>query len=160
MYTGVGDRGTTRLGDGAEVPKDHPRVAAYGAGAIIVAGGFDTGTWDVAFARFTAAGALDTSFDGDGIAERLFKTRRDDGFTEDPFIRPECGVQRRIGPRDERIAVETVRIAGTAVPPMILVQSSSGATGHLIGISTTFTTSRPPSKRSSARASAVAPSSE
>ena len=36
-------------------------------------------------------------------------------------------------------------------------QNSSGATGHLIGISTTFTTSRPESKRASFFASAVAP---
>ena len=37
-------------------------------------------------------------------------------------------------------------------------QNSSGATGHLIGRSTTLTTSRPPENPSSAAASAVAPS--
>ena len=31
VYTGAGDQGLTRLGDGSEVPKDHPRVLAYGA---------------------------------------------------------------------------------------------------------------------------------
>jgi cob(I)alamin adenosyltransferase len=31
IYTKSGDRGETGLGDGARVPKDHPRVAAYGA---------------------------------------------------------------------------------------------------------------------------------
>jgi cob(I)alamin adenosyltransferase len=30
VYTGVGDQGSTRLGDGSQVPKDHPRVVAYG----------------------------------------------------------------------------------------------------------------------------------
>ena len=30
LYTRTGDAGTTRLADGSEVPKDHPRVAAYG----------------------------------------------------------------------------------------------------------------------------------
>ena len=30
VYTGVGDKGFTRLGDGSQVPKDHPRVVAYG----------------------------------------------------------------------------------------------------------------------------------
>ena len=30
IYTGVGDKGTTRLVDGSEVPKFHQRVAAYG----------------------------------------------------------------------------------------------------------------------------------
>ena len=30
LYTGVGDRGTTALFDGATVPKDDPRVAVYG----------------------------------------------------------------------------------------------------------------------------------
>ncbi len=30
IYTKTGDDGTTALGDGARVPKDHPRVAAYG----------------------------------------------------------------------------------------------------------------------------------
>ncbi|TVR14553.1 MAG: cob(I)yrinic acid a,c-diamide adenosyltransferase [Planctomycetota bacterium] len=30
IYTGIGDAGTTRLADGTEVPKDHPRVEAYG----------------------------------------------------------------------------------------------------------------------------------
>src|SRR5262245_33492507 len=30
IYTKAGDRGETALGDGARVPKDHPRVAAYG----------------------------------------------------------------------------------------------------------------------------------
>jgi cob(I)alamin adenosyltransferase len=30
VYTGVGDKGSTRLGDGSQVPKDHPRVVAYG----------------------------------------------------------------------------------------------------------------------------------
>jgi cob(I)alamin adenosyltransferase len=30
IYTKTGDRGETSLGDGTRVPKDHPRVAAYG----------------------------------------------------------------------------------------------------------------------------------
>ncbi|MEA5445241.1 cob(I)yrinic acid a,c-diamide adenosyltransferase [Gammaproteobacteria bacterium AB-CW1] len=30
IYTRTGDHGTTGLGDGSRVPKDHPRVAAYG----------------------------------------------------------------------------------------------------------------------------------
>jgi cob(I)alamin adenosyltransferase len=31
IYTRSGDQGETALGDGRRVPKDHPRVAAYGA---------------------------------------------------------------------------------------------------------------------------------
>jgi len=31
IYTKSGDQGQTGLGDGARVPKDHPRVAAYGS---------------------------------------------------------------------------------------------------------------------------------
>jgi cob(I)alamin adenosyltransferase len=31
IYTKTGDRGETGLGDGTRVPKDHPRVAAYGS---------------------------------------------------------------------------------------------------------------------------------
>jgi cob(I)alamin adenosyltransferase len=31
IYTRAGDKGETGLGDGNRVPKDHPRVAAYGA---------------------------------------------------------------------------------------------------------------------------------
>jgi cob(I)alamin adenosyltransferase len=31
IYTKSGDQGDTGLGDGTRVPKDHPRVAAYGA---------------------------------------------------------------------------------------------------------------------------------
>src|SRR5262245_25278928 len=31
IYTKSGDQGTTGLGDGSRVPKDHPRVAAYGS---------------------------------------------------------------------------------------------------------------------------------
>jgi cob(I)alamin adenosyltransferase len=31
IYTKTGDRGETALGDGTRVPKDHPRVAAYGS---------------------------------------------------------------------------------------------------------------------------------
>ena len=31
IYTKAGDKGETGLGDGSRVPKDHPRVAAYGA---------------------------------------------------------------------------------------------------------------------------------
>jgi cob(I)alamin adenosyltransferase len=31
IYTKTGDRGETALGDGRRVPKNHPRVAAYGA---------------------------------------------------------------------------------------------------------------------------------
>lgn len=31
IYTRTGDQGTTGLGDGTRVPKDHPRVEAYGA---------------------------------------------------------------------------------------------------------------------------------
>ncbi len=30
IYTKSGDKGETGLGDGGRVPKDHPRVAAYG----------------------------------------------------------------------------------------------------------------------------------
>src|SRR6478672_1374117 len=30
IYTKTGDSGDTALGDGTRVPKDHPRVAAYG----------------------------------------------------------------------------------------------------------------------------------
>lgn len=30
IYTKTGDKGETGLGDGSRVPKDHPRVAAYG----------------------------------------------------------------------------------------------------------------------------------
>src|ERR1700693_6630796 len=30
IYTKTGDHGETGLGDGSRVPKDHPRVAAYG----------------------------------------------------------------------------------------------------------------------------------
>ena len=30
VYTGAGDLGMTRLGDGSKVSKDHPRVVAYG----------------------------------------------------------------------------------------------------------------------------------
>src|SRR5947207_7298405 len=31
IYTKSGDKGETGLGDGSRVPKDHPRVAAYGS---------------------------------------------------------------------------------------------------------------------------------
>jgi cob(I)alamin adenosyltransferase len=31
IYTRTGDQGETALGDGTRVPKDHPRVAAYGS---------------------------------------------------------------------------------------------------------------------------------
>src|SRR5579863_2662869 len=31
IYTKSGDKGDTGLGDGSRVPKDHPRVAAYGS---------------------------------------------------------------------------------------------------------------------------------
>ena len=31
IYTKTGDGGETSLGDGSRVPKDHPRVAAYGS---------------------------------------------------------------------------------------------------------------------------------
>src|SRR5205807_2445027 len=31
IYTKSGDQGETGLGDGTRVPKDHPRVAAYGS---------------------------------------------------------------------------------------------------------------------------------
>ncbi len=31
IYTKAGDQGDTGLGDGSRVPKDHPRVAAYGS---------------------------------------------------------------------------------------------------------------------------------
>ena len=31
IYTKTGDQGDTALGDGSRVPKDHPRVAAYGS---------------------------------------------------------------------------------------------------------------------------------
>src|SRR5688500_16588146 len=31
IYTKTGDQGDTSLGDGQRVPKDHPRVAAYGS---------------------------------------------------------------------------------------------------------------------------------
>jgi cob(I)alamin adenosyltransferase len=31
IYTKTGDRGETGLGDGSRVPKDHPRVTAYGS---------------------------------------------------------------------------------------------------------------------------------
>jgi len=31
IYTKTGDDGSTALGDGSRVPKDHPRVAAYGS---------------------------------------------------------------------------------------------------------------------------------
>src|SRR5262245_57528317 len=31
IYTKAGDGGETGLGDGSRVPKDHPRVAAYGS---------------------------------------------------------------------------------------------------------------------------------
>jgi len=31
IYTKTGDKGETGLGDGSRVPKDHPRVAAYGS---------------------------------------------------------------------------------------------------------------------------------
>ena len=31
IYTKTGDQGDTALGDGIPVPKDHPRVAAYGS---------------------------------------------------------------------------------------------------------------------------------
>jgi cob(I)alamin adenosyltransferase len=31
IYTKTGDQGETALGDGTRVPKDHPRVAAYGS---------------------------------------------------------------------------------------------------------------------------------
>jgi cob(I)alamin adenosyltransferase len=31
IYTKTGDKGQTALGDGTRVPKDHPRVAAYGS---------------------------------------------------------------------------------------------------------------------------------
>jgi len=31
IYTKTGDRGDTALGDGSRVPKDHPRVTAYGS---------------------------------------------------------------------------------------------------------------------------------
>jgi len=30
IYTKTGDQGDTALGDGSRVPKDHPRVTAYG----------------------------------------------------------------------------------------------------------------------------------
>src|SRR3989442_1600517 len=31
IYTKTGDQGDTSLGDGSRVPKNHPRVAAYGS---------------------------------------------------------------------------------------------------------------------------------
>src|ERR1700736_2229237 len=37
IYTKSGDAGETGLGDGGRVPKDHPRVAAYGGGDQLTA---------------------------------------------------------------------------------------------------------------------------
>ncbi|MGE3806150.1 MAG: cob(I)yrinic acid a,c-diamide adenosyltransferase [Gemmataceae bacterium] len=49
IYTKTGDQGETALGDGSRVPKDHPRVAAYGSvdelnavlGLLLLAPGVD-----------------------------------------------------------------------------------------------------------------------
>src|SRR5436305_1062385 len=52
IYTKSGDRGETGLGDGSRVPKDHPRVAAYGEvdelnavlGVLLTQSGLDADT--------------------------------------------------------------------------------------------------------------------
>src|SRR5205823_11509441 len=52
IYTKSGDRGETGLGDGSRVPKDHPRVAAYGSadelnavlGVLLTQPGLDSDT--------------------------------------------------------------------------------------------------------------------
>jgi len=54
IYTRTGDEGTTGLGDGSRIPKEHPRVEAYGTvdetnsmiGAILCVGGLPTAIVD------------------------------------------------------------------------------------------------------------------
>ena len=86
VYTRAGDAGNTRLGDGTEVSKDHPRVVAYGAvdlanssvGAARAEGGdreLDAILEDIQHRLFDLGGALCMPGSGDSAFTALLETR-------------------------------------------------------------------------------------
>jgi hypothetical protein len=75
-------------------------------------------------------GPVDVDLDGDGQMEQLTSVLQEDGFLHVPFLKFACG-ERRLGPRNERLAIEAVRVSGATGPPLIFVSGSSGASGRI-----------------------------
>ena len=76
------------------------------------------------------SGPANVDLDGDGSFEQVTAAVQSDGFNRIARLQYACGT-RIIGPRNERIAVDTLRPGGSTAAPLLSVFGSSGATGRI-----------------------------
>jgi cob(I)alamin adenosyltransferase len=95
IYTKSGDQGETALGDGTRVPKDHPRVAAYG--------GVDELNAVLGMLRAEKSGGADV-----GSQEELLQAIQNDLFDVGADL---CVPQQAEEPPGQRLRVQPEQVA-------------------------------------------------
>jgi len=75
-------------------------------------------------------GPAEVELDGDPAPERV-ASRKLAEFRYSPRIEDDCLGARRLGPVDESVAIESVKVRGTAGLPFLWTSGSTGATGRV-----------------------------
>ena len=75
-------------------------------------------------------GPANVDLDADGSFEQVTSALQSDGFLRVPRLQYACGT-RVLGPRNERIAIETLRPGNSTAAPLLGVFGSSGASGRI-----------------------------
>ena len=75
-------------------------------------------------------GPAEIELDGDPALERV-AARRLDEFRFAPRVEDDCLGARRLGPVNEAVAIEAIKVRTSAAPPLLWTSGSSGATGRV-----------------------------
>jgi hypothetical protein len=94
------------------------------------ASGQDGGLERTTLVDVGTTGPADVELDGDPAAERV-ASRKLAEFRYAPRLEDDCLGARRLGPVDESVAIESIKVRGTAGLPFVWTSGSTGATGRV-----------------------------
>lgn len=106
-------------------------TAALGALLIVpIASGQDGGLERTTLVDVREEGPAEVELDGDPALERV-ASRKLSEFRYAPRLEDDCLGARRLGPVNEAVAIEAVKVRGTAALPFLWTSGSTGATGRV-----------------------------
>jgi hypothetical protein len=106
-------------------------MVALGALVVVpIASGQDGGLERTTLVDVGEEGPAEVELDGDPALERV-ASRKLAEFRYAPRLEDDCLGARRLGPVNESVAIETVKVRGAARLPFLWTSGSTGATGRV-----------------------------